>query len=269
MLVINEFYTFNTQNRIRVFNRKLLILTLVAFVLTVSASFWMASIILQSEEPYSVSSKLESIANLASNIERQNFAKKLTANQKFAVASKVRFVSAVIGQSNRKVDRNKLASSIVEESIMAKVDPLLIAAVIKSESGFKSSAVSVKGARGLMQLMPGTAKFTQQILQPTSWRITIPFFSRSEASRKPDSNISLGITYLKHLEKEFSGNRELALIAYNWGPANLKTALKNRTHIPEESRQYAKQILRNHQKWSGQLNFQTLASRVNPSKEVA
>ena len=81
------------------------------------------------------------------------------------------------------------------------LSPELVQSVIRAESNGNARAVSPKGAMGLMQLMPETAK---------DYRVFDPF--------DPAANLRGGIQYLRDLLREFSGNVSLALAAYNAGP---------------------------------------------------
>ncbi|MGA3208866.1 MAG: lytic transglycosylase domain-containing protein [Syntrophales bacterium] len=81
-----------------------------------------------------------------------------------------------------------------------KIEPALIKAIIKAESNFNHRAVSRKGARGLMQLMPATASSLQV-----------------QDSFHPENNIEGGVKYLRYLLNYFNGNLPLALAAYNAG----------------------------------------------------
>lgn len=90
-----------------------------------------------------------------------------------------------------------------------RVDPLLIAALIKVESGFRREAVSSQGARGLMQIMPETAEWV-------AGKIGYRDFS-PELLFQPEINIELGTYYLADLLQLFQGNRVVALAAYNGG----------------------------------------------------
>jgi soluble lytic murein transglycosylase len=143
------------------------------------------------------------------------------------------------------VDAQKLAAAIVSECARANYDPVFVSAVIHAESMFKNSAVSERGAQGLMQIMPETGRYISQ-RENIAW-------SGSHTLRDPRMNVRLGVSYLKYLEKKFNGNRERALIAYNWGPANVDQALKGRARPPTQSVNYARKILSNHRRWSNKL----------------
>jgi len=94
---------------------------------------------------------------------------------------------------------------IVRVSKEHNVDPALVKAIIMAESGYNPQAVSKVGARGLMQLMPGTADSlgVQDIFDP-------------------EENVSGGVKYLKQLLNEFGGEIKLALAAYNAGSRKVK-----------------------------------------------
>jgi soluble lytic murein transglycosylase-like protein len=104
------------------------------------------------------------------------------------------------------------------------LSPQLLNAVIEQESGFRPCAVSPKGAMGLMQLMPATAE-----------RLSVedPFDARE--------NIDSGARLLRELLLRFGGNLELALGAYNAGPARIDAA-GGLPQIPE-TMNYVRSIL--------------------------
>lgn len=96
-----------------------------------------------------------------------------------------------------------------------ELDPFLVAAVIRTESKFNTKARSPKGALGLMQMMPETAKWVAEQMDFSE------DFTTDQLSN-PDINIRMGTWYLSSLKKEFKGNEVLMLAAYNGGRGNVK-----------------------------------------------
>ncbi|GAB4257918.1 MAG: lytic transglycosylase domain-containing protein [Thermoleophilia bacterium] len=95
-----------------------------------------------------------------------------------------------------------------------EVDPYLVAAVARAESGFEPEVVSRAGAVGVMQLMPETAEW---LAEREDWRGPAAF-----NLEKPHDNIALGAFYLSVLLESFAGDREMALAAYNAGPNQVR-----------------------------------------------
>ena len=104
------------------------------------------------------------------------------------------------------------------------IRPDLVRAVIQVESAFNPRAVSPKGAMGLMQLMPATAK---------QFGVIDPF--------NPAENIRAGVSYLRQLLDRYDDNEQLALAAYNAGPARI--AKRGPLTMPDTTRTYVARIL--------------------------
>ena len=114
--------------------------------------------------------------------------------------------------------RRQLGQAIAEEARKTGYDPLLILALIDVESDFEEEAISMKGARGLMQIRPSTLHF---LAGKEGLRL-----SREEVAADPALCVRLGIRYLRNLQDRFGGDLELALMAYNAGPTRIRKALK-------------------------------------------
>jgi soluble lytic murein transglycosylase-like protein len=94
---------------------------------------------------------------------------------------------------------------ILQEASRHEVDPALVKAIIMAESGYNPNAISKKGAKGLMQLMPSTAQALGV-----------------EDAFNPEQNISGGVRYFKQLVNRFDGDVKLALAAYNAGSKKVR-----------------------------------------------
>jgi soluble lytic murein transglycosylase-like protein len=122
-------------------------------------------------------------------------------------------------------DRSRAYDDLISEhSQTHRVRPDLVRAVMQVESGFNPYARSPKGAMGLMQLMPATAK---------QYGVLNAF--------NPIENIRAGVAYLRELLDRYQGNEELALAAYNAGPAAVD---KHGQTVPpyRETRNYVARI---------------------------
>ena len=137
---------------------------------------------------------------------------------------------APVLRDNAKTAQNKTYGigefhRIAEEKAMKhNVDPRLVQAVISAESNWNPNAVSQKGAVGMMQLMPKTAR-DMGVGNPLN----------------ADENIEGGVKYLRYLLNKFRGNLALALAAYNAGPS-LVEKVGGIPSIPETVK-YVRQVM--------------------------
>ena len=119
-----------------------------------------------------------------------------------------------------RLDKASVESLIAAAAKKQSLDPALLRAVMKQESGFKPCAVSVRGAQGLMQLMPATAGLLH---------VEDPF--------DPQQNVQGGAAFLKQLLGRYKGDLRLALVAYNAGtlradqPANAPYPLETQNYL--------------------------------------
>lgn len=213
--------------------------------------------IVHSANDYLRSSSLSS--TLSSSNGKLGYLNKLSFHQKKIAAGKVSFLSDVIRKTRTQSKQFSLAKAIVVESLRLSYDPLLVASIIQSESTFRTQARSNKGAMGLMQLVPTTAKYTAN-LSGLTW-------SGYSKLYEPSYNIQVGVAYLKYLEEYFDGNMRHALMAYNWGPSNLSSALRSGQRIPSSVQNYADKILARHQVWQEKFSGRLEALRfIDPNK---
>lgn len=121
-----------------------------------------------------------------------------------------------------------LNAVIGEAAKVNGVDEALVQSVIKVESNYDSTSTSSRGAMGLMQLMPGTAR---------DMGVQNPY--------DPVENIRAGVRYLKMLLNRYEGNVPRALAAYNWGMGNLE---QKSSQMPAETIRYVDKVMRHYEK---------------------
>jgi soluble lytic murein transglycosylase-like protein len=119
--------------------------------------------------------------------------------------------------------QEEVDAAVVMAAARHNVDPNLVRAVIKVESNFNSNAISRKGAMGLMQLMPQTAR---------ELKVRNPF--------DPEQNVDAGVRHLKQLLDNYGGDVKLTLAAYNAG----STAVARSAGVPHfaETQNYVRRI---------------------------
>jgi soluble lytic murein transglycosylase-like protein len=133
-----------------------------------------------------------------------------------------------------RLQRNSQFDELIQQqSQTAEIDPSLVKAVIRQESGFNPKAVSHVGAQGLMQLMPGTA---------SGLGVTDSF--------NPEQNVAGGAKYLKNLLNKYDQSVPMALAAYNAGPG----AVDKYHGVPpyKETQNYVKNVMKSYRNYQAQ-----------------
>jgi soluble lytic murein transglycosylase-like protein len=144
----------------------------------------------------------------------------------YFVHDSVKSANAKIIEANSRghhASQDEIDEAITMAAARHNVDPNLVRAVVKVESNFNSNAVSRKGAMGLMQLMPATAR---------SLKVQNPF--------DPEQNVDAGVRHLKQLLENYGGDVNLTLAAYNAGAG----AVARSSGVPRyaETQNYVRRI---------------------------
>jgi hypothetical protein len=153
---------------------------------------------------------------------------------------------------DRRLREEEVAPLIELEASRNGIDPLLIEAVVRNESGFDPYAVSNTGAQGLMQLMPDTAALCG---------VADPF--------DPAQNIAGGSLYLSWQLRNFGGDVALAVAAYNAGPA----AVQRWGGVPPypETVEYVKRVVEDYralQQLRAAQSANTSSTQLPPGVEI-
>jgi len=119
----------------------------------------------------------------------------------------------------------------------SRLDPSLVAAVVRTESRFRPRVVSRSGAIGLMQITPDTGRWIASQLQDTDFAMDDLY--------DPEVNLHFGTWYLRYLIDRFPGAIDLALAAYNAGPTTLARWQEEGTTYYAETLTYIDRVNRN------------------------
>lgn len=108
---------------------------------------------------------------------------------------------------------------VVRNSNEYNLDPYLVASIINVESSYDPDAISLKNAKGLMQIGTQTGKWASEVLEIQDYKEEMLF--------DPEINIKIGTWYLNRLYNEFNQDLDLVLMAYNAGSGNVSKWLNN------------------------------------------
>lgn len=164
--------------------------------------------------------------------------KRIIVKQRIEPDRRIKFLASKIKYRNPKVDKDQIAKLILKIAKEENLDPFIIGAIIQYESNFNHTAKSEKGALGIMQVMPMTANFILNKKHSNKELLDIEY------------NIRLGVTYYKQMKILFKNNRELALMAYNWGPGNMVRSFFKKNPIPGKVKTYSKNIMNTINSWN-------------------
>lgn len=174
----------------------------------------------------------ESLGKQRASIEKQKDAARLQAARAVPMETSSNFFTVpwpkpvqMLPAECDALPRDQIENLIKSASAQEAVRPDLLREVMYRESAFRPCAVSVRGAQGLMQLMPGTA---------LELGVKNPF--------DPAENVSGGAKFLKQLLSKYQGDVSLALAAYNAGPGAVDAA----SGIPQnaETKSYVAEIMK-------------------------
>lgn len=135
-------------------------------------------------------------------------------------------------------------AQVLEQTSSQRISPFFVLAVMREESNFHAAADSIAGAKGLMQLMPSTARMVAK-------RHRLPY--EESALTTPELNITLGTLYLKAVLRRYQWNPVLAAASYNAGPNAVKRWRREFGELPvdefveripyDETRAYVKRVM--------------------------
>jgi soluble lytic murein transglycosylase len=146
-------------------------------------------------------------------------------------------------RKDEKLDVFEFARHVVRLSRDYEVDPLLVLAIIKVESGFKPTARSYVGAIGLMQVMP-------VVIRAVGSEVAV---SNKAELYDPYKNVLLGIHYFTFLRDKYENNLQHALSAYNLGPTALDARLSRQDSVDTS---YSRKVMKCYETYREKMHVQ-------------
>jgi soluble lytic murein transglycosylase len=140
----------------------------------------------------------------------------------FILAVVLAVVIFILSSGLKMVYPLKFKEYVLKYSFQNNIDPYLVFAIIKAESGFNPKAVSRKNARGLMQISEKTAIWGAKSLKLENFD--------DESLFDPETNIRIGCWYIATLMKEFENDIDLVITAYNGGSGNVNDWLRDKSY---------------------------------------
>ena len=165
--------------------------------------------------------------------------KEMSASGADGIDHELAYVMEILGNYRTglsAIEELRLAEVILEESRNYNIDPLLVLALIRTESTFYNWSRSRRGAMGLMQIRPRTGKHLARELD-LKW-------DGIETLLDPYTNVRLGVHYLSILRERFGDDLKKILAAYNYGPSYLKNRIRKGKRLPQR---YANTVLANYE----------------------
>ncbi len=165
---------------------------------------------------------------------------------------------------------NEILDQTLELCEWYRVDPIWILSILWVENKFRSLEESHMGAIGPMQIRPITGQHVNELIEKSEIQLTQedPFslpltgiypyenhndffspFKKKERIHHKESNIEMGILYLKYLMSHYSINSKLATIAYNMGPVGMKKEIIYRQRTGQKNNTYLEKVLSTYQRF--------------------
>ncbi len=161
-----------------------------------------------------------------------------------AIAYYIQSVLRHEGAGIEKKHEAGLAEFILRQSEAKGLDPLFVLALIRTESGFYNPSRSEKGAIGLMQILPSTARHIAGELD-IDWQ-------GEDMLLNPYVNIKLGVHYFAGLMKTYGNDKRIGLAAYNAGPSSVSSRLRQGRHV---SGAFAERVFDNYRELKERSEF--------------